>query len=90
VSAPWGASESAKGRSPNQNRAPTRPEQASSGICPLVSGPMRGTVSRATVIENARRRVARDSAGGTKRWNAKARKGRNRRGYPLASRPDSF
>jgi len=36
---------------------------------------MRGTVSRATVAENARRRVARDSAGGTKRWNAKARKG---------------
>jgi len=36
---------------------------------------MRGTVSRATVVENARRRVARDSAGGTKRWNAKARKG---------------
>jgi len=59
-------------------------------ICPLVSGPMRGTVSRATVVENARRCVARDSAGGTKRWNAKARKGRNRRGYPLASRPDSF
>jgi hypothetical protein len=42
-------------------------------------------VSSATVAENARRSVARDSAGGTKRWNAKAREGRNRRGYPLAS-----
>ncbi len=51
---------------------------------------MRGTVSRATVVENARRRVARDSAGGTKRWNAKARKGRNRRGYPLAPRAHAF
>jgi len=78
--------ERAKGRPPNQNRAPTRPEQASSGICPFVSGPMRGTVSSATVVENARCGVARDSAGGTKRWNAKARKGRNRRGYPLAPR----
>ena len=51
---------------------------------------MCGSVSRATVAENARRRVARDSAGGTKRWNAKARKGRNRRGYLLASRAHAF
>jgi len=55
-----------------------------------VSGPMCGFVSRATVAENARRGVARDSAGGTKRWNAKARKGRNRRGYPLAPRAHAF
>jgi len=82
--------ERAKGRSLNQHRAPTPPEQASSGICPLVSGPMRGTVSRATVVENARHTAARDSAGGTKRWNAKARKGRNRRGYPLAPRAHAF
>jgi len=41
------------------------------GICPFVSGPMRGTVSSATVVENARCGVARDSAGGTKRWNRK-------------------
>jgi len=34
--------------------------------------------------------VARDSAGGTKRWNAKAREGRNRRGYPLAPRAHAF
>ena len=27
---------------------------------------------------------------GTKRWNAKAREGRNRRGYPLASRAHPF
>ncbi len=27
---------------------------------------------------------------GTKRWNAKAREGRNRRGYPLAARAHSF
>ncbi|WP_161605722.1 hypothetical protein [Natrinema pallidum] len=27
---------------------------------------------------------------GTKRWNAKAREGRNRRGYPLASRAHAF
>ena len=51
---------------------------------------MCGIVSRATVAENARRGVARDSAGGTKRWNAKARKGRNRRGYPLAPRAHPF
>ncbi|MCU4744102.1 hypothetical protein OB960_22225, partial [Halobacteria archaeon AArc-xg1-1] len=25
----------------------------------------------------------------TKRWNAKARKGRNRRAYPLAPKPDA-
>ena len=39
MSAPWGASESASRRPLNQHRAPTRPEQASSGICPVVSGP---------------------------------------------------
>ncbi|GCF15979.1 hypothetical protein Harman_39140 [Haloarcula mannanilytica] len=55
-----------------------------------MSGPMGGFVSRATVAENARRHEARDSAGGTKRWNAKARKGRNRRGYPLAPRAHAF
>jgi len=51
---------------------------------------MGGSVSRATVAENVRRGVAHDSAGGTKRWNAKARKGRNRRGYPLAPRAHAF
>ena len=57
----------------------TRPERAASFKPFLVSGPDCGSVSSATVVENARRSVARDSAGGTKRWNAKAREGRNRK-----------
>jgi len=51
--------ERAKGRSPNQHRAPTRPEQASSFKPFLVSGPDCGFVSRATVVSTASRGVAR-------------------------------
>jgi len=47
-------------------------------------------VCSAIVAANVRRGVARDSAGGTKPWNAKAREGHSRRGYPLVSRPDSL
>ncbi|WP_248898312.1 hypothetical protein [Haloplanus halobius] len=90
ASALWARARARPRRTTIQPRAPTRPERAASGICPFVSGPMGGSVSRATVAENARRGVARDSAGGTKRWNAKARKGRNRRGYPLAPRAHAF
>ncbi|SEU13533.1 hypothetical protein SAMN04488694_15910 [Natrinema hispanicum] len=66
-------------RCSNQHRAASCPKRAASFKPFLVSGPDCGFVSSATVIENARRGVARDSAGGTKRWNAKAREGRNRK-----------
>ena len=71
--------ERARDGDPNQHRAPIRPERAASFKSFLASGPDCGSVSSATVAENARRTVARDSAGATKRWNAKAREGRNRK-----------
>ncbi|WP_337653116.1 hypothetical protein [Halomontanus rarus] len=41
-------------------------------------------------MSGARRSVQWIAArSGTKRWNAKAREGRNRRAYPLAPKPDA-
>jgi len=49
-----------------------------------VSGPMCGSVSSATVAKHGEPPWWLAARSGTKRWNAKARKGRNRRAYPLA------
>ncbi len=85
---PWDASESALRRCHNQHRAATRLERTSSGISLLASGPDCGSVFRVTVESTAIRLVDR-RAQRHKRWNAKAREGRNRRAYPLAPKPEA-
>jgi len=79
---PWGASESAPQEAIQPAPRADSPGRAASGICPLVSGPMCGSVSSVTVAENARRGVARDSSGGTKALERESPQGAQPTGIP--------